>query len=202
MKTVSYLRVSTIAQETDKFKSSVEAYASYKNLSPVDHIEETVSGRKVDWKSRSIFGIINDPDVSDIIVPELSRLARSTKQILEIIECANEANKTIHLVKEGLIVNNGSNATTKMFLTILSAVAQMEADLISERTKEALQAKKAKGVVLGRRKGSTGIKKLDEYKDEIDGYLANGKSKSWIATKLGVSRPTLYAFIKRNEESE
>ena len=106
------------------------------------------------------------------------------------------------MVKEGLIADNGSRATTKMFLTILSAVAQMEADLISERTREALQAKKASGIVLGRKKGSTGIKKLDKDKDEIDGYLANGKGKSWIATKLGVSRPTLYAFIKRGGETD
>ena len=194
-KTVSYLRVSTLDQDTEKFKSNVESYAAYKGLSTVNHIEENVSGRKVDWKNRAIAGILNDPEVTDIIVPELSRLARSTSQILQIIEKAKEDCKTIHLIKEGLVINNGSNATTNMFITILSAVSQMEAELISERTKEALKARKDSGIKLGRKVGSTGSKKLDMYKDEIEGYIAAGKSKTWIADKLKVTRQTLYNYL-------
>lgn len=196
MSTVSYLRVSREGQNTDKFKHEVESYASYKKLGKVKHVEEIVSGRKIDWKSRAIWGIINDKKVNHIITPELSRLARSTRQILEIVETAKKNKKTIHLIKEGLVISSKTNAVTNMFITILSSLAQMEAELISERTKEALAERKRRGVKLGRRKGQRVEKKLDGKLDEIRGYLAIGKTKTWIADHLGVTRATLYNFLK------
>ena len=196
MGTVSYLRVSRIDQNTEKFKHDVNAYAEYKKLGVVDHIEEKVSGRKVDWKERAIWGILQDKNVKHIITPELSRLARSTKQILEIVEVVKQSGKTIHLMKEGLIIGNKTNAVTNMFITILSSLAQMEAELISERTKEALAERKRRGVKLGRRKGQVVGKKLDGKLDEIRGYMAIDKNKTWIAEKMGVTRATLYNFLK------
>ena len=123
-------------------------------------------------------------------------MARSTRQILEIVEVAKQNGKTIHLIKEGLIIGNKTNAVTNMFITILSSLAQMEAELISERTTEALAERKRKGVKLGRRKGHKVEKKLDGKMDEIRGYMAIGKTKTWIAEKLGVTIATLYNFLK------
>ncbi len=80
--------------------------------------------------------------------------------------------------------------------SILSSLAQIEAELISERTKEALSERKRRGVQLGRRKGQIVEKKLGGKIDERRGYMAIDKTKTWIADQLGVTRATLYNFFK------
>jgi DNA invertase Pin-like site-specific DNA recombinase len=75
--------------------------------------------------------------------------------------------------------------------------AEIERDLISSRTKEALKARKAAGVILGRPKGP-GKSKLDPYKDEIVALLNNGSTKTFVADKYKCSLPNLYNFLKKN----
>ena len=79
-----------------------------------------------------------------------------------------------------------------------SFAAPGERDLISKRTIEALRARKAAGVKLGRPKGP-GKSKLDEYREEIVALLKNGSTKSYVAKKYGTTLPNLYNWLKKNE---
>ncbi len=81
--------------------------------------------------------------------------------------------------------------STKVMKTIFSLLAELERDLISQRTKQALAAKKAAGAKLGRPVGSTGVSKLDKSRKEIEELLKDRASKSFIARRLKVSRTTL-----------
>jgi DNA invertase Pin-like site-specific DNA recombinase len=79
-----------------------------------------------------------------------------------------------------------------------SIAAEIERDLISKRTKEALKALKAKGVKLGRPKGP-GKSKLDKYREEIVALLKNGSTKAYVAKKYGTTLPNLYNWIRKNK---
>jgi DNA invertase Pin-like site-specific DNA recombinase len=82
--------------------------------------------------------------------------------------------------------------------TMLALFAELERDFISQRTKEALKARKAQGVKLGRPKGP-GKSKLDKYREEIIALLKNGSTKKYVAKKYGTSPPNLHNFLKKNK---
>lgn len=109
-----------------------------------------------------------------VIVSALSRVGRSTLQILEIMQQAKEKGIAVHAVKGGWSLNG--TMESKSVLTMLAMFSEIERDLISERTKEGLRAGKAAGVKLGRPKGP-GKSKLDQYKDEIFPSLKMGQRK-------------------------
>lgn len=195
-RTIGYLRVSTADQDLDKNKADILKLANEMKLGNVDWIEEKVSGTK-DWKKRELgrtFDTLQEGDT--IIVSELSRLGRSTLQILEIMQQAKERCIAVHAVKGGWSLNGSMES--KIVLTMLAMVAEIERDLISERTKEGLRARKEAGVKLGRPKGP-GKSKLDQYKEEIIALLNNGSTKTFVAKRYGCSVPNLFNWISRNE---
>ena len=181
--TYGYLRVSTIDQDNEKFKNDILRYANDKKLGTVEFIDEKVSGTK-DWKKRALGILIENAKANDvIIVPELSRLARSIPQIYEIISICREKSIWLHIIKQNIILNGKADITTKIMVSTFSLVAELERDFISLRTKEALAVKKAQGVILGRPKGK-GKSKLDKYADQINEYRELGLSYNKIATNL------------------
>ena len=124
---------------------------------------------------------MNDGDV--LIVPELSRIARSITQIFEVIEIVKEKNIVLYSLKENFCSSDKS-ITSTVATTIFALVAQIERDLISLRTKEAMQAKKAQGLKLGRPKGK-GKSKLDNYKDEILKQMSTFYTQCELYEKTG-----------------
>ena len=165
MTTYGYLRVSTIDQNTEKNKFDVLKSANEKKLGNVEFVEEQISG-KSNFKNRQLGILLEKMEQGDIlIVPELSRIARSITQIFEVIDITKQKEITLYSIKENFSSNDKS-ITSTVTTTIFALVAQIERDLISLRTKEALQVKKASGIKLGRPKGK-GKSKLDQYKDEI-----------------------------------
>jgi len=195
-KTISYLRVSTIDQDTEKNKADILKYANDKDFGKVVFIEEKVSG-KVSWKERKIKTIIDDLSQDDrLIVPELSRLGRSTLEVLEILKTAKDKKICVYSVKEGLELNG--TIQSKIMSTMLALFSELERDFISQRTKEALKARKAAGVILGRPKGP-GKSKLDKFKEEIIALLNNGSTKAYVAKKYKTSRPNLHNWLKKNK---
>jgi len=194
-RTIGYLRVSTADQDLDKNKGDILKLANEKQLGNVEWVEEKVSGAK-DWKKRELglaFSALHEGDT--IIVSELSRLGRSTLQILEIMKEAKEKGIAVHAVKGAWSLNGSMES--KIVLTILAMVAEIERDLISERTKEGLRARKAAGVILGRPKGP-GKSKLDQHKDEIVALLKNGSTKTFVAKRYGSSVPNLFNWLTKN----
>lgn len=129
-----------------------------------------------------------------LIVPELSRIARSITQIFEVIEIVKEKGIVLYSLKENFCSSDKS-ITSTVATTIFALVAQIERDLISLRTKEALIAKKAQGIKLGRPKGK-GKSKLDEHKEDISKLIELHVPKTIIAKQYNTSVVNLYGFLK------
>ena len=195
-KTIGYLRVSTIEQDLNKNKAEILALANDKKLGNVDWVEEKVSGVK-DWRKRKFGEVFNTLGTGDtVIVSELSRLGRSTLQILEIMKQAKEREIAVHAVKGGWSLNG--TMESKIVLMMFAMISEIERDLISQRTKEGLRARKAAGVKLGRPKGP-GKSKLDKHRVEIEALLKNGSTKTFIAKRYGTSVSNLHGWLKRHK---
>lgn len=193
MTTYAYLRVSTIEQNTEKNKLDVLKFANSKKLGNVEFIEEQISG-KANFKNRQLGALLEKMKKDDVlIVPELSRIARSITQIFEVIDITKQKGIILYSIKEDFS-NNDKSITSTVATTIFALVAQIERDLISLRTKEALQSKKAQGVKLGRPKGK-GKSKLDEYKDEILKLVELKVPKTIIARQYNTSTANLHRFL-------
>ena len=131
-----------------------------------------------------------------IIFNEISRMARSILEVLEIIRDCSEKGIEVHIVKSKMIVDG--SIQSKAVITMHSFVAEMERDLISERTKDALARRKAEGVILGRRKGQTVGSKLDKRKEEILKLMKSEVTISNIARIMEASRSTVYKWLENN----
>lgn len=189
----SYLRVSTTDQDTDKNKLEILKFANSKKLGNVEFVEEQISG-KSNFKKRQLGALLNKMQKGDVlIVPELSRIARSITQIFEVIEIVKEKGIVLFSLKENFYSNDKS-ITSTVATTIFALVAQIERDLISLRTKEALASKKANGVKLGRPKGK-GKSKLDEHKEDILKLVELKVPKTIIARQYKTSTTNLYNYL-------
>lgn len=201
MTTFSYLRVSTIDQDTEKNKLDILMFANSKKLGNVEFLEEKITS-KVHYKERALGKLLEKMKQDDVlIVPELSRLARSVSQILEVINLCKQKEITLYSLKEGF--NSGDSGITSVITsTVFALVAQIERDLISQRTKEALHSKRASGVKLGRPKGKKGKSKLDAYKDTIIELNNLKVPKTQIARRFNTTVPNLYNYLKTINHAE
>lgn len=192
--TVAYLRVSTNDQDLEKNKADILSFANDRDFGKVVFVEEKVSGKK-SWKDRKIKSIIDGLGDGDrLMVPELSRLGRSMLEVMEILAQAKEKGISVYAIKGNWELNG--TIQSKIVGMVFAMAAEIERDLISARTKEALKARKAAGVKLGRPRGK-GKSKLDQYSEEIDAMLKMGAPKTYIAKKYGVSVPTLYNWLEK-----
>jgi DNA invertase Pin-like site-specific DNA recombinase len=195
MKCIGYLRVSTDDQNTEKNKSDILFWANNRQLGPVHWVEEKVSGCK-DWKKRKLFDLVESLGQDDwLIVPEFSRLARSTLQILEILAELKKRGTNCYVIKGSQLVNG--SIESKVFVTLMSLFSEIERDLISARTIEGLKARKAAGVKLGRPRGP-GKSKLDQYRPEIESLLKNGATLSFVAKRYKTIPSNLVNWLKKN----
>ena len=131
-----------------------------------------------------------------LLVSELSRLGRSLGQVLQIVATLIERKIRFIAIKEAIEVEGKQDLRTKVMIALFGLFAEVERDLISERTKEGLAAAKAKGKLLGRPKGALGKSKLDGKEEDIRMLLGKEVSKASIAKILDVSRSALYHFIE------
>ncbi len=190
-----YIRVSTDKQTVENQRFEITEYAKKSNL-PIDQwIEETVSGT-ISPDKRNLGKLIKMAKSKDVIIcSELSRLGRNIFMIMSILNRLMEMNVSVYTVKEGYRL--GDDLTSKVLAFAFSISAEIERELISQRTKEALLRKKAEGGVLGHPKGKRNSHvKLTGREDEIRKLLDFGYSKEQISKKLKVCPATLYKFIK------
>jgi DNA invertase Pin-like site-specific DNA recombinase len=157
-------------------------------------IADTASGAKP-WQERQLALALHQSDRGDrIIVSEISRIARSTIGVLTFLQAAAEHGVTVDAVKSGITLD-GSTAS-KIVVTVLAMAAEIERDLLRERTKAALAARKNRGLPIGRQPGSTGKnKKLSGKWTEIETLMTAKVSQAAIARIMGVSRQTLHTYI-------
>ncbi len=131
---------------------------------------------------------------------EISRLARSTLQVLEISQEAARKEIAVHIAKSNMIM--GGSLNSKITTVVLGLAAEIEREFISARTTEALAKRRAAGLPLGRPKGAVrSEKKLDKRKDEISELLLINVHKTSIARIVGCSPATLYAWMENNDLS-
>ena len=162
MRTVAYLRVSTAQQDVRSQRLAILEYARQHDVRIDDFIEATASGQACDR----------------LIVSELSRLGRSLGQIVAILDALAKAGVAFVALKENIRVEGQRDIQTKVMTTLFALFAEVERDLISERTREGLAKARASGRKLGRPKGSLGVSRLDGKEDEIRHFLELGVSKT------------------------
>lgn len=197
-KTVAYIRVSTDEQDFRNQRFEILNYCDKNKLKVDKWLELEMSSRKSP-KDRRIDELLSVLQSGDrLVVSELSRLGRSTAEVIQLVK--EFATKHIEFIsiKQGLKIssNNGHDIASKVMVTIFSLLAELERDLISGRTKIALARAKASGKKLGRPKGP-GKSRLDGKEAEIKEFLNKKVTKANIAKILEVSWGTLDNFLKR-----
>ena len=194
----AYYRVSTELQNYESQKVGVIDFANRMNWRiDKEYIDEGVSGTILakERKLGTLLNILNKDDV--LITSELSRLGRSTSDVINTCQLLVKKGVNCYLVKQGMSIDN--TPMGKMMIAILSAFAEMERDLISQRTIEGLKRRLLQGAKLGRPIGSKNRNIKLNNKEKIIKKLLNQKiMKKDICKKLKVSFPTLKRFIDKN----
>jgi DNA invertase Pin-like site-specific DNA recombinase len=196
--TYGYIRVSTEKQDYENQKHGILNYAHDKKFGHVEFVEEKVSSRKK-LEERGIWTMINETlkEGDILIVSELSRLGRSTMEIMTIFKHLAEKNIMTHVIKGGFVIGDPNNKIqSSVLIFAFGLAAEIERELISQRTKEALAVKKAGGMKLGRPKGAIVKSKLDGKETAIIELLDKKIPVASIAKIFGVARTTMVNFIE------
>lgn len=191
----AYLRVSSDKQNVENQRFEILKYADTKKLTIDKWVEETVSSRKK-LEDRLISSILNKLTQGDLlIVSELSRLGRNLMEVMSILNTCMNREVKVHTIKEQYEL--GDNINSKVLAFAFSLSAEIERQLISQRTKEALARKKSEGVKLGRPKGSISKQtKLTGKEERIKELLSKDIGYSGIGRILGVHRLTVKNFVE------
>ena len=195
---IGYIRVSTEKQNPDNQREEIRRFAEEKSFEIDDWITETVSG-KTRYRKRKLGRVLRKLKAGDtLVVTEISRLSRSLTEIMEIMGYCVEREICVYTTKERYTFDNSINS--KVLCFAFGLVAEIERNLISMRTKEALALKKAEGVRLGRRIGSeVKIEMIRQNEPRIRKMLEQGMSVTRMCRKIGVARSTWYKYRHLNE---
>lgn len=196
-KIVAYLRASTNKQDLSHQRLEILEFARKKQFNVSDFIEITISSRKTSKQRRvaELIDMLNKADT--LIVTELSRLGRSTAEVIALINALVYRGIRVIVIKQNLDIHQ-QDMNAKIVITLFSLFAELERDLISLRTKEALSAKKMQGMVLGKPKGTLQKSKFDKNVEKIKELLGYGLSGRKIAKVLGYTNHiALNTYVKK-----
>lgn len=201
MSTYAYIRVSTEMQCYASQEYEITRYSDNHGINIDYWISESISGT-VAVEKRVLGKTIRKMKKGDLLIcTELSRLGRNMLMVMGILNLCSQKGVCIQTIKDNFTLSD--NINSKIIAFAFALAAEIERNLISQRTKEALAVKKLKGVRLGRPPGDS-IKK-QEYLSrsaEIQRMLDDGKSYTHIAKKLGIHRNTLRRYINETIISE
>ena len=191
--TIGYLRVSTGKQNPENQRDEIRRFALEKGVGIDLWVTETVSGRTSYMKRKLGKQLKRMRKGDTLIVTEVSRLSRSLTEIMALMGNCLEKQVNINTTKERYTFDDSINS--KVLCFAFGLVAEIERNLISMRTKEALALKKAEGVRLGRRPGSNvQIQKIKDNSPRIEAWLSGGMSVARMCRKIGISRNTWYKY--------
>lgn len=192
-----YIRVSTDKQTVENQRFEIEQFCQREGIAIDSWIDETISGMKEPEK-RKLGIVLKKMKPGDILIcAELSRLGRSLLMIMAILNQCMKNDVRVWTIKDNYRL--GTDISSKVLAFAFGLSAEIERNLISQRTKEALARKRAEGVVLGRPKGrKSSHVKLSGKEAAIKTLLESGCSKSQIARILKVHRVTLIRFLKNS----
>lgn len=194
-----YIRVSSDKQTVENQRFEIQNFCKREHLSIDGWIEETISGTK-NYNKRALGHLLSKVQKDDMIIcAELSRLGRNLFMIMEILNICMTKECKVWTIKDNYRL--GEDIQSKVLAFAFGLSAEIERNLISQRTKEALAKRKAEGVILGRpkgRKSSPEKYKLARKKNLVIELLRNGTSQRQIAKICKVDRNTLARFMKMN----
>ncbi|HIZ85417.1 MAG TPA: recombinase family protein [Candidatus Coprenecus stercoravium] len=196
---IGYLRVSTGKQHLANQKEEILRFAAGRDITIDKWVTEIVSGKKNE-KERKLGALLKKMKAGDtLIVTEISRLSRTMTDIMGIMGKCLKKEIKLYTTKEGYSFDDSINS--KVLCFAFGLVAEIERNLISMRTKEALALRRLNGITLGRKKGSyTKRKILQEHREEIIRMLDNDISVNVICRDFGISRETFNNFRKADRE--
>jgi DNA invertase Pin-like site-specific DNA recombinase len=192
-----YLRVSTDDQDSNSQKQGVDSFAEQKGWTIDKYItDEGVSGGK-DPSKRKLGPMLSALQSGDIVIcSEISRLGRDLYMVMDILHFCMEREVVIYTVKDNFVL--GDSIQSKVLAFAFGLSAEIERQMIRQRTKEGLKLRMKKGVLLGRPIGApTNVKKLDPYKDEIIYQYNLGVPQRRLAQNFNTDRNTLGRALER-----
>ena len=191
-----YIRVSSEKQTVENQRYEISKFAEDNGISIDGWIEEIISGTKC-YDKRKLGELLNNVKNGDLIIcAELSRLGRTMFMIMDILNICMNKNCRVWTIKDNYRL--GDDIQSKVLAFAFGLSAEIERNLISQRTKEALIRKRAEGVVLGRPLGSKSSKvKLTGKEEFVRDLISHKVPKTQIAKILKVDRMTVDSFIKR-----
>ena len=190
----AYIRVSTDKQTLENQQFEIEKFCKKENITINQWITETISGTK-DFEKRKLGKLLKRVKQGDILISsEISRFGRNLLQIMTILNICMKKGVQVWTIKDNYHL--GTDIQSKVLAFAFGLAAEIERNLISQRTKEALARIKASGRKLGRAVGSKNKKHaLDGKEDEVMTLIHKGVSKTRIAKMMGVSTRTIYNFL-------
>ncbi len=198
-----YIRVSTDTQTVENQRFEIMRFCEAQSISVNGWIEETISGVK-NYNKRQLGGLLKKVQKDDIIIcSELSRLGRNLFMIMEILNICMNKECRVWTIKDNYRL--GDDIQSKVLAFAFGLSAEIERNLISQRTKEALARKRAEGVRLGRPQGKRSRKctyKLHKKEDLIRGLLAEGVSFAKIGKLLKVNKDTVRKYYHTFMEND
>lgn len=190
MSVYAYIRVSTQMQTRESQEFEIRNWCGARGLQIDKWVTESVSGT-VDWEKRSLGRAVRKMRAGDVIIcSELSRLGRNLLMIMSILNFCARRDIRIHSIKDNFELSDSINS--KIIAFAFGLAAEIERNLISQRTREALAAKKSAGIRLGRPCGMTPkVSRVMDNLDTIRVLMDRGVSKTRIAKRYGIHRNTL-----------
>lgn len=192
---VAYLRVSTGHQVLDNQSNEISKYADAKGIIIDKWVTEVVSGKRKGSERKLGAAIKKMKEGDMLIVTEISRLSRTLMDIMSIMGTLLQKGVNLYSIKDGYSFDNSINS--KVLIFAFGLVAEIERNLISLRTKEALELRKLQGVKLGRPKNT--LRKMNILIDNISCIvkaLERGETKAKICRRYRISFSTFTRFEK------
>jgi putative DNA-invertase from lambdoid prophage Rac len=204
-KTIAYLRVSTDQQDLENQRLEINTYSKNRNLQIDEWIQIEISSRR-NMRERRIAELVQNLKKGDrLIVSELSRLARSMRETHNIVHEIAKKKAELHVIKQNFITKSANDMATKIYINSFAMAAEIERDLISQRTKNGLARVKAEGKKLGnpylKADNKRRIEKANEFAETLRGTIAsfikNGYTQRQIVgelNRIGVKTARGYEF--------
>lgn len=201
MKIYAYIRVSTEMQTYVNQEHEIRQYCLRHGLKVTEWVSESVSGT-VPIEKRRLGKVLRKMARGDMLIAtELSRLGRNMLMVMAVLNICSSKGIAIHTIKDNFDLSD--NINSKIIAFAFALAAEIERNLISQRTKEALAVRKLKGMKLGRPPGSSKKKVLFcKKKEDIVTMLNEGKSCTDVARSLGIHRNTLRKYLYQEENNE
>lgn len=200
MAVYAYIRVSTEMQTLENQRFEIVRYCKSRNVRIDGWVSESVSGT-IAIEKRGLGKLIDRMGKGDLLIcTELSRLGRNMLMVMSILNVCSAKGISIHTIKDNFDLSD--NINSKIIAFAFALAAEIERNLISQRTKEALAVRRAEGIRLGRPPGrSVKHDSFSQNEHAIRTMLTEGYTISGIARRLGVHRNTLRRYLRGNGQS-